>query len=141
MQTLAKKSLRKLLVSPPVRPRSEKTAPLTPEQLLTMLEEAEGDKRKRQLAQLVRQARTDAGMSQVDLSEALGLHRNTVQNWELRKGSPELYFREIEEAVGKPAGWFEYQLDPYSRIVDMAGRLDSIDGRIEELVRLVKKLL
>lgn len=107
--------------------------------VLALLEAAEGDKRKRDLARLVKQARTDAGMTQGDLSDALGLHRNTVQNWELHKGSPELYFHEVEEVTGKPPGWFEYQLDPFSRILEMADALDAINRKLDSLETLIRK--
>lgn len=107
------------------------------------------DKRRRDLARLVKQARTDAGMTQVDLSEALGVnpntgrpfHKNTIQNWERMEGSPDLWFREIEEATGKPSGWFEYQLDPFSRIVEMADEITAIRKQLVELRALIMKLL
>ena len=117
--------------------KPQKTSPID---VLALLEQAEGDKRKREIVRLVKQARTDAGMTQPEFAEALGLHRNTVQNWELGKGSPELYFREIEEATEKPPGWFEYQLDPYSRILEMADSLDAINRKLDSLENLIRKM-
>lgn len=122
----------------PVRPR---TVPLSLPEFLALQAEAETDSRRLRLSQLAKQARTDAGMTQVGLAETLGLHRNTVQNWELRNGSPELHFREIEEATGKPAGWFEYQLDPYSRILDMADDIEALNGKMDLLLKTIRKLL
>ena len=39
--------------------------------------------------------------------------------------------------MGKPAGWFEYQLDPYSRIVEMAAQLDAIKEQLDRIYRLL----
>jgi hypothetical protein len=75
-----------------------KTARLAAEELLALYEQ---DKRKRDLSRLVKQARTDAGMSQVAL---------------------------------------EYQLDPFSRIVDMAKDISSIKQQLTDIETLVRRL-
>ena len=51
------------------------------------------------------------------------------------------------EATGKPAGWFEYQLDPFSRIVEMAAQLEAMmlqlnyDNRFEESLAVGREYL
>lgn len=144
-----KRSLKQVIRKRVVSPAVAKTASISQEQLMAALADLDDDKRRRDLARLVKQARTDAGMTQVALSEALGVnpntgrpfHKNTIQNWERMEGSPDLWFREIEEATGKPAGWFEYQLDPYSRIVEMADEITAIRKQLAELLALTRKLL
>lgn len=140
-----KRVMRKRVISPSVA----KTAPISQEQLMSALAGLDDDKRRRDLARLVRQARTDAGMTQVELAETLGVnpntgkpfHKNTIQNWERMEGSPDLWFRELEEATGKPSGWFEYQLDPFSRIVEMADDIAAIRKQIQGLETMIRKLL
>ena len=90
------------------------------------------------MAQLVKLARTEAGYRQVDAAEALGVHKNTWQNWEHGLGSPELHVAEIEEALGLEEGWFSFHRDPYMKVMKLAEDVAETRKLVE---KLAKKLL
>jgi transcriptional regulator with XRE-family HTH domain len=90
------------------------------------------------LAQLVRLAREEAGYRQVDAAEAVGVHKNTWQNWEKGEGAPELHVQEIEEALGLEPGWFATHRDPFAQMSRIAEDVASTRRLVE---KLAKKLL
>jgi len=90
------------------------------------------------LAQLVRLAREEAGLRQVDAAEAVGVHKNTWQNWERGIGAPELHVSEIEESLGLEPGWFTFHRDPYAQVMRL---VDEVTEMRRILEKLAKKLL
>jgi hypothetical protein len=99
----------------------------------TPAERAAHEERRTAIGNLIKRARTDADMRQVGLAAVLfksdatkPMHKNSVQNWEKGEGYAERYFRRIEDATGKPRGWFERQLDPIGWMQEMADDIAAI---------------
>jgi transcriptional regulator with XRE-family HTH domain len=54
----------------------------------------------------IAQARTEAGMTQPDLAEVLGLGLRQVQNLEAGVSKPYKHLKEIAETTNRPFAWF-----------------------------------
>lgn len=55
----------------------------------------------------IKQARKEAGLSQQELSEAIGIQQAQVSKWETGKAVPYTStLAKISEATGKPVNWF-----------------------------------
>lgn len=59
--------------------------------------------KKARLAQQIKNARRQAGLTQARLAESIGVHVQSVKKWESAKGLPTLkHLWAIEAATGKP---------------------------------------
>jgi transcriptional regulator with XRE-family HTH domain len=54
----------------------------------------------------IKQARSDAGLTQAELAKAVGVTLRTVQNWEAGTRRPFGHLTELAEATGKPVTFF-----------------------------------
>lgn len=55
----------------------------------------------------IRQARKEAGYTQHELADAIGIHQTQVARWETGKAIPYTStLAKIAEATGKPVSWF-----------------------------------
>ena len=66
------------------------------------------DKRQRRFLELLRQARKEAGLTQVDVSKLLGVTQSHVSKWE--SGENRVTFLDLEDlaaAYSKPLTYFE----------------------------------
>lgn len=59
------------------------------------------------LSEKIRQARTDAGMSQPALAEAIGVTKRSISYWETTDRQPDFaHLTKIARATGKPLDFF-----------------------------------
>jgi DNA-binding XRE family transcriptional regulator len=93
------------------------------------------------LAQLLKLARVEAGMTQTEAAEAIGMHPNSWQNFEYGKGRPDLWLPQIEIALGLPSGWFMAHLDPVGSVVRVVEDVAYIRTKVDELETLMRRLL
>jgi transcriptional regulator with XRE-family HTH domain len=91
------------------------------------------------LGQALALARKEAGLSQRDLADEIGLSYRSIQEYESDKISALPHLRAIEEATGKPEGWILDHVDPYSRIVSMAGQIEQIQSDIRDILALLRQ--
>lgn len=91
-------------------------------------------------AQLVKLMRMQAGQSQKELADAIGVHPNTVANLENGRQDPIHWLRAIEEATGKPPGWSEAFLDPLAFIVRQQDDITHIRETVDEILELTKPI-
>jgi transcriptional regulator with XRE-family HTH domain len=82
------------------------------------------------LGELIRLAREDAGLTQPELAAEIGMSTRSIQEWENGRINATRHTHLIEDAIGKPRGWFNARLQP----------LENIYSGIEEIVRELEKL-
>lgn len=80
-------------------------------------------------AEALRHARNEAGLTQKELGRRIGRSGRTVQDWERGIRTPTGYLSELEDALGKPPGWFSAQ-------VNVLERLLAIEGTTQEAIEI-----
>ena len=94
------------------------------------------------MAELLKLTRLNRDVTQEDLAEELGVHKNTVANWERGvNGVPAYRLRQLEQVYGLPEGYFDDYSDPVSKVVEMADDIAEIKASLTKLQQDVHTLL
>lgn len=101
---------------------------------------AEDEEARLSYHQLVRLAREEAGLTQQEAADLVGVHKNQWGNWESERGRPDLWTKQIEEAFGLDEGWFALRRDPLGFVSLMREDVVYIRERLDELYDLVRRL-
>jgi transcriptional regulator with XRE-family HTH domain len=88
---------------------------------------------REQIVQRIAQARKDAGLTQADAADLLGVHKRTIENWEHVR-VPWKDLARLAEAYGKPLDWFLHGDVSSERDEETNVRLERIEQVLEELV-------
>ena len=88
--------------------------------------------------QIVALMRTQAGKTQAEVAEELGIHKNSVANMERGRQDPIPWMRELEKVTGKPEGWADAFVDPLSFIMRQQEDIDHIRQTVDEILELLK---
>jgi transcriptional regulator with XRE-family HTH domain len=88
----------------------------------------------------IKQARTEAGLTQDELSDLVGVGLRQIQYYEAGESNPYRTLRRIAEATGRNVGWLLHG-DPATAADEGAVEaVASIDHRLEELAAAVARL-
>lgn len=88
------------------------------------------------LGELLKLARWNKNIGQSVAAEALGVHKNTIANYE--KGVhavPPERLRQLEELYEVPQGYFD---DPTMRILSLSSDLQQVKKNTEEILDLLR---
>jgi len=93
----------------------------------------------------IAQARREAGLTQDQLSDVVGVGLRQIQYYESGTSNPYRTLRRIAEATGKSVGWLLHG-DPATELAaeEVAGRLESLEAsqeRVEEGLAETRSLL
>ena len=94
------------------------------------------------MAELLKLTRLNHDIAQEDVASELGVHKNTVANWENgRHGVPAFRLRELERLYGLPEDYFDDYSDPVSAVTEIKADVAEIKERITTLEQDVHSLL
>ena len=91
------------------------------------------------LGQLIRLARKEAGLSQRELADWIGMSYRSVQEWETDRADPTKHLRTIERVTGKPDGWISDHVDPYRKVSELDDRLRKVQKDVAEVLGLLRE--
>lgn len=91
---------------------------------------------KQQITARVKQAREEAGYTQEEMADLLGVRLRTYQNYESRSAPrpPFRFLRQIAELTGRRQDWFlTEEASPDAALEAIVSRLDEIVSRLDRL--------
>lgn len=91
------------------------------------------------LGEAIALARNQAGLTQTELGEKLGMSKRSVQEYEADNISALKHLQKIEEATGKPAGWIMSRVDPYEQVLGMAESIRRMEDMLHEVLALLRR--
>jgi transcriptional regulator with XRE-family HTH domain len=95
---------------------------------------------REQIVQRIAQARNEAGLTQAEAADLLGVHKRTVENWEHVR-VPWKDLSRLAELYGKPLDWFLHGDTVSERDEETLGRLDRIEREQGEQGALLRELI
>jgi transcriptional regulator with XRE-family HTH domain len=78
------------------------------------------------LADALRAARVEAGLTQAQLAKQVGMSTRSVQDYERGIRSPAPHLATFEAALGKPKGWFLASVNVLERVLAIEAKLDEL---------------
>jgi transcriptional regulator with XRE-family HTH domain len=78
------------------------------------------------LAEALRAARLEAGLTQEQLAKRVRMSTRSVQDYERGVRSPAAHLAAFEESLGKPRGWFLASVNVLERVLAIEAKLDEI---------------
>lgn len=97
------------------------------------------------LGSRIREARVEAGLTQEELAELIGVGTRQMQYYESGDSNPYRTLRRIAEATGKSIGWFMHGDAPIQLgVEELAERLEKLEAsqvRVEEALAEQRSLL
>lgn len=87
------------------------------------------------VAERIRQARTEAGLTQPQLAELIDVGLRQVQYYESGESDPYRKLNKIAEVTGKSVGWLLHGDDPTPLQPDLGERLDRLELLLAEVLR------
>lgn len=94
---------------------------------------------KRQIGERIAQARHEAGLTQEELAEAVGVSQRAVQLWEAGDNVPFRRLSRIGEIVGRSVLWLIHGDDQAdtTRLQAMEERLEELDEKVDRILDLL----
>jgi transcriptional regulator with XRE-family HTH domain len=80
----------------------------------------------------IAQARREAGLTQEELGQLIGVTTRSVQGYEAGNVIPFRHLRKLENATGKSRGWLLYGDDDSGNVGDVATTLAALVAQIAE---------
>jgi transcriptional regulator with XRE-family HTH domain len=104
------------------------------------LSDGRGDEVRRENGEIIRAWRERRGMTQHDLASALGLRAQTVSGWERGEYDPRPSVVIQMDAELEAGGELVALYGLSEARVSMAGRFDTVDAKLDEVIAMLKAL-
>jgi transcriptional regulator with XRE-family HTH domain len=93
---------------------------------------------REQIVQRIARAREEAGLTQQEAADILGVHKRTIENWEHVR-VPWRDLNRVAEVYGKPLDWFLHGDIATEPDEETHARLERIERVLEELVARLER--
>lgn len=108
--------------------------------LVDVLEQAEARGIIVGVGDRIRQARLEAGFTQDELAELIGVGMRQIQYYEAGESDPYRKLAKIAEATGKTIGWLLHGDEPTPQDRGRPEWVGEIEGRLDEILRRLSAL-
>jgi transcriptional regulator with XRE-family HTH domain len=102
--------------------------------LVEVLEQAAAGTGSVGIGERIKQARLEAGLTQDQLADLIGVGMRQVQYYEAGDSDPYRKLRQIAEATGKPMEWL-LRGEAATQPEDLAERLGRLEEKLDEIAR------